>query len=100
MSSMFTFPLSDEFVLQKLKKEHVDDGAYLLRWSVLDYRRIILAVLSRAEVWTCTFFVEKHKVGLKDFSLHENLTCAMYTFHDLRVVRSKMGSPCRQCVES
>lgn len=44
------FAVSDEFVLQKLKKERVEDGAYLLRWSVLDYRRIILAVLSRTEV--------------------------------------------------
>lgn len=44
------FAFSDEFVLQKLKKECVDDGVYLLRWSVLDYRRIILAVLSRTEV--------------------------------------------------
>ncbi|TTP27305.1 Non-receptor tyrosine-protein kinase TYK2 [Bagarius yarrelli] len=42
-------PILDEFVVQKLKKEHVEDGAYLLRWSVLDYRRIILAVLSRNE---------------------------------------------------
>ncbi|XP_017310695.2 non-receptor tyrosine-protein kinase TYK2 [Ictalurus punctatus] len=42
-------PILDEFVLQKLKREHVDEGAYLVRWSVLDYRRIILAVLSRTE---------------------------------------------------
>lgn len=50
------FAVSDEFVLQKLKKECVEDGAYLLRWSILDYQRIILAVLSRTKV-TFVFYV-------------------------------------------
>uniref|UniRef100_A0AAY4BFH7 Tyrosine-protein kinase n=1 Tax=Denticeps clupeoides TaxID=299321 RepID=A0AAY4BFH7_9TELE len=46
------FPLSllflcrDEFVLQRLRKERREEGAYILRWSVLDYHCIILAVLS------------------------------------------------------
>uniref|UniRef100_A0A4W4EG50 Tyrosine-protein kinase n=1 Tax=Electrophorus electricus TaxID=8005 RepID=A0A4W4EG50_ELEEL len=43
-------PILDEFVLQKLKKEAADAGAFVVRWSVVDYRRIILAVLSRTEV--------------------------------------------------
>uniref|UniRef100_A0A4W4EGP8 Tyrosine-protein kinase n=1 Tax=Electrophorus electricus TaxID=8005 RepID=A0A4W4EGP8_ELEEL len=42
-------PILDEFVLQKLKKEAADAGAFVVRWSVVDYRRIILAVLSRTE---------------------------------------------------
>ncbi|XP_049331591.1 non-receptor tyrosine-protein kinase TYK2 isoform X2 [Astyanax mexicanus] len=42
-------PILDEFVLRKLKKEAVEDGAYIVRWSVLDYHRIILAVLNRAQ---------------------------------------------------
>lgn len=47
----FTYcPVRDDFVLQKLKKEHAEDGAYLVRWSLLDYRRIILVVLSKTEV--------------------------------------------------
>ena len=41
---------SDEFVLLKLKKENPDDGAFLLRWSVVNYHRIILAVLNRSQV--------------------------------------------------
>ncbi|KAK2916650.1 hypothetical protein Q8A67_001024 [Cirrhinus molitorella] len=41
-------PILDEFVLQKLKKE-ADDGAFIVRWSVLDYHRIILASLSRSK---------------------------------------------------
>uniref|UniRef100_A0A4W4EE62 Tyrosine-protein kinase n=1 Tax=Electrophorus electricus TaxID=8005 RepID=A0A4W4EE62_ELEEL len=45
-------PILDEFVLQKLKKEAADAGAFVVRWSVVDYRRIILAVLSRTEVPT------------------------------------------------
>lgn len=41
-------PILDEFVLQKLKKE-ADEGAFVVRWSVLDYDRIILAALSRTK---------------------------------------------------
>lgn len=40
----------DEFVLQKLKKEAAEEGAYVLRWSVMEYQCIILVVLSRTEV--------------------------------------------------
>lgn len=41
---------SDDFVLLKLKKEAAEDGAFLVRWSALDYHRIILAVLNKSEV--------------------------------------------------
>ncbi|XP_051994646.1 non-receptor tyrosine-protein kinase TYK2 [Xyrauchen texanus] len=41
-------PILDEFVLQKLKKE-AEDGAFIVRWSVLDYHRLILAALSRTQ---------------------------------------------------
>lgn len=41
---------SDDFVLLKLKKEAAEDGAFLVRWSALDYQRIILAVLNKNEV--------------------------------------------------
>lgn len=53
-----SFPIRDEFVLQKLKKERVEDGAYLVRWSILDYQRIILAVLSSTEVPFRYLFIE------------------------------------------
>ncbi|KAG7223186.1 hypothetical protein INR49_015794 [Caranx melampygus] len=39
-------PMHDDFVLLKLKKEAAEEGAFLVRWSVLDYHRIILAVLN------------------------------------------------------
>uniref|UniRef100_A0A673BZR6 non-specific protein-tyrosine kinase n=1 Tax=Sphaeramia orbicularis TaxID=375764 RepID=A0A673BZR6_9TELE len=42
-------PMHDDFVLQKLKKEATEEGAFLVRWSALDYRRIILAVLNKNE---------------------------------------------------
>ncbi|XP_077069553.1 non-receptor tyrosine-protein kinase TYK2 [Siphateles boraxobius] len=41
-------PILDEFVLQKLKKEP-EEGAFIVRWSVLDYNRIILASLSQTK---------------------------------------------------
>ncbi|XP_040014930.1 non-receptor tyrosine-protein kinase TYK2 [Xiphias gladius] len=40
-------PMHDDFVLLKLKKEAAEEGAFLVRWSALDYRRIILAVLNK-----------------------------------------------------
>ncbi|XP_034566404.1 non-receptor tyrosine-protein kinase TYK2 isoform X2 [Notolabrus celidotus] len=42
-------PLHDDFVLLKLKKEAAEEGAFLVRWSALDYQRIILAVLNKNE---------------------------------------------------
>uniref|UniRef100_A0A672ITZ4 Tyrosine-protein kinase n=1 Tax=Salarias fasciatus TaxID=181472 RepID=A0A672ITZ4_SALFA len=42
-------PLHDDFVLLKLKKEAAEEGAFLVRWSAVDYRRIILAVLNKNE---------------------------------------------------
>ncbi|XP_065820545.1 non-receptor tyrosine-protein kinase TYK2 [Labrus bergylta] len=42
-------PLHDDFVLLKLKKEAAGEGAFLVRWSALDYQRIILAVLNKKE---------------------------------------------------
>uniref|UniRef100_A0A8C1KEH2 Tyrosine-protein kinase n=1 Tax=Cyprinus carpio TaxID=7962 RepID=A0A8C1KEH2_CYPCA len=41
-------PILDEFVLQKLKKE-AEEGAFIVRWSVLDYHRIILCERSDGE---------------------------------------------------
>lgn len=43
------FSFRDDFVLQKLKKE-TDEGTFIVRWSLLDYDRIILAALSRTKV--------------------------------------------------
>ncbi|XP_033827751.1 non-receptor tyrosine-protein kinase TYK2 [Periophthalmus magnuspinnatus] len=42
-------PIQDEFVLMKLKKEAAEEGVFLVRWSVIDYHRLILAVLSKTE---------------------------------------------------
>uniref|UniRef100_A0A3P9ANB0 Tyrosine-protein kinase n=1 Tax=Esox lucius TaxID=8010 RepID=A0A3P9ANB0_ESOLU len=42
-------PMHDHFVLQRLKKEGVEEGPFLVRWSVLDYHRIILAVLNKSQ---------------------------------------------------
>ncbi|XP_071776790.2 non-receptor tyrosine-protein kinase TYK2 [Centroberyx gerrardi] len=40
-------PMHNDFVLLRLKKEAAEEGAFLVRWSALDYHRIILAVLNR-----------------------------------------------------
>ncbi|KAM4716930.1 non-receptor tyrosine-protein kinase TYK2 [Anableps anableps] len=42
-------PMHEDFVLHKLKREAGEEGAFLVRWSALDYHRIILAVLNRNE---------------------------------------------------
>ncbi|XP_040917883.1 non-receptor tyrosine-protein kinase TYK2 isoform X2 [Toxotes jaculatrix] len=42
-------PMHDDFVLLKLKKEAAEEGPFLVRWSALDYHRIILVVLNKNE---------------------------------------------------
>ncbi|KAM8793876.1 non-receptor tyrosine-protein kinase TYK2 [Eudromia elegans] len=41
-------PMQEEFVLAKLRREEPEDGLYVLRWSVLDFDRIILSVAKRS----------------------------------------------------
>lgn len=38
---------SGDFALQKLKKEATEEGIFLVRWSAVNYHRIILAVLNK-----------------------------------------------------
>jgi len=42
----FPFP-REEFVFAKLRREEHEEGLYVLRWSVLDFDRVILAVAKR-----------------------------------------------------
>ena len=54
MSSVFSLAhcafFSDDFVLMRLRKEAVEEGPFLVRWSVVDYHCIILVVLNRSQV--------------------------------------------------
>ncbi|NWZ88482.1 TYK2 kinase, partial [Poecile atricapillus] len=38
----------EDFVFAKLRREEPEEGLYILRWSVLDFNRIILSVLKRS----------------------------------------------------
>ncbi|XP_019476750.1 non-receptor tyrosine-protein kinase TYK2 [Meleagris gallopavo] len=40
-------PMQEEFVFAKLRQEEHEEGLYVLRWSVLDFDRVILAVAKR-----------------------------------------------------
>lgn len=40
-------PMQEEFVFAKLRREEHEEGLYVLRWSVLDFDRVILAVAKR-----------------------------------------------------
>ncbi|XP_006631654.2 non-receptor tyrosine-protein kinase TYK2 [Lepisosteus oculatus] len=42
-------PMQEEFALHKLRKEEKEEGLFMVRWSVLDFHRIILTVLSKPE---------------------------------------------------
>ncbi|XP_023677746.2 non-receptor tyrosine-protein kinase TYK2 isoform X1 [Paramormyrops kingsleyae] len=42
-------PMQEEFALQKLRKEGLEEGMFLVRWSILDYHRIILTVLTKLQ---------------------------------------------------
>ncbi|XP_014838902.1 PREDICTED: non-receptor tyrosine-protein kinase TYK2 [Poecilia mexicana] len=48
-ANMLHGPMHEDFVLHKLRREAGEEGAFLVRWSALDYHRIILAVLNRNE---------------------------------------------------
>ncbi|NWY08316.1 TYK2 kinase, partial [Nothoprocta ornata] len=41
-------PMREEFVLAKLRREEHEDGLYVLRWSGLDFDRMILSVAKRS----------------------------------------------------
>ncbi|KAM6294100.1 non-receptor tyrosine-protein kinase TYK2 [Aegotheles albertisi] len=42
-------PMQEEFVFAKLRREAEEDGLYVLRWSALDFHRIILSVVKRSQ---------------------------------------------------
>uniref|UniRef100_A0A3P8SSF8 Tyrosine-protein kinase n=1 Tax=Amphiprion percula TaxID=161767 RepID=A0A3P8SSF8_AMPPE len=83
-------PMQDDFVLLKLKKEAAEEGAFLIRWSALDYRRIILAVLNKNENGAAPShkqFRIQHKGSMfrlegwdKEFSSVKELTDSLKTF--------------------
>ncbi|NWI89993.1 TYK2 kinase, partial [Pitta sordida] len=41
-------PMQEEFVFAKLRREEPEEGLYILRWSALDFHRIILSVVKRS----------------------------------------------------
>lgn len=57
VTSFMCFLPSADFVLLKLQKEAVEDGAFLVRWSAFNYDNIILAVLSKNEVFVAVITV-------------------------------------------
>ncbi|XP_062294756.1 non-receptor tyrosine-protein kinase TYK2 isoform X1 [Scomber scombrus] len=83
-------PMQDDFVLQKLKKETAEEGAFLVRWSALDYNRIILAVLNKNENGSTLShkqFRIQHKASMfclegwdREFSTVKELTDSLKTF--------------------
>ncbi|KAM6233194.1 LOW QUALITY PROTEIN: non-receptor tyrosine-protein kinase TYK2 [Porphyrio hochstetteri] len=40
-------PMQEEFVFSKLQREEQEEGLYIIRWSVLDFNRMILSVVKR-----------------------------------------------------
>uniref|UniRef100_A0A8C3JNW2 non-specific protein-tyrosine kinase n=1 Tax=Calidris pygmaea TaxID=425635 RepID=A0A8C3JNW2_9CHAR len=41
-------PMQEEFVFSKLRREEEEEGLYILRWSALDFNRMILSVVKRS----------------------------------------------------
>ncbi|NXV78414.1 TYK2 kinase, partial [Atlantisia rogersi] len=41
-------PMQEEFVFSKLRREEQEEGLYIIRWSVLDFNRMILSVVKRS----------------------------------------------------
>ncbi|XP_077413120.1 non-receptor tyrosine-protein kinase TYK2 isoform X2 [Vanacampus margaritifer] len=42
-------PMHDDFVLHKLKKEEAEEEACLVRWSILNYHQLVLAVPNKTQ---------------------------------------------------
>ncbi|NXK01246.1 TYK2 kinase, partial [Corythaixoides concolor] len=42
-------PMQEEFVFAKLRREEPEEGLYVIRWSVLDFNRMILSVVKRGQ---------------------------------------------------
>uniref|UniRef100_A0A8C1XM71 Tyrosine-protein kinase n=1 Tax=Cyprinus carpio TaxID=7962 RepID=A0A8C1XM71_CYPCA len=76
-------PILDEFVLQKLKKE-AEEGTFIVRWSVLDYDRIILASLKNPIYKQFRITLKGSKFRLEgwdqEFSSIKELTSSLKTF--------------------
>ncbi|XP_037230669.1 LOW QUALITY PROTEIN: non-receptor tyrosine-protein kinase TYK2-like, partial [Falco rusticolus] len=45
-------PMQEEFVFAKLRREEEEEGLYIIRWSVLDFNRMILSVVKRSQTQT------------------------------------------------
>ncbi|XP_040436983.1 non-receptor tyrosine-protein kinase TYK2 [Falco naumanni] len=45
-------PMQEEFVFAKLRREEEEEGLYVIRWSVLDFNRMILSVVKRSQTQT------------------------------------------------
>uniref|UniRef100_A0A8C8MD19 Tyrosine-protein kinase n=1 Tax=Oncorhynchus tshawytscha TaxID=74940 RepID=A0A8C8MD19_ONCTS len=78
-------PMNDDFVLQRLRKEAVEEGAFLVRWSVLDYHRIILAVLNKTAIHKQFRILHSGSVFAlegwdREFSSVKELTDSLKTF--------------------
>lgn len=83
-------PMHDDFVVMRLRKEAAEEGAFLVRWSVLNYHRIILAVLNSSQIGhgsihkqfrirqkDCVFSLEGWD---REFSSVKELTDSLKTF--------------------
>ncbi|XP_062306115.1 non-receptor tyrosine-protein kinase TYK2 [Osmerus eperlanus] len=83
-------PMHDDFVLMRLRKEAVEEGPFLVRWSVIDYHCIILVVLNRSQNGEGSIhkqFRIHQKGGVfslegwdKEFSCVKELTDSLKTF--------------------
>ncbi|XP_056144691.1 non-receptor tyrosine-protein kinase TYK2 [Lampris incognitus] len=62
-------PMHDDFVQLRLKKEATEDGAFLVRWSALDYHRIILAVMNREKNGSAPVH-KQFRISHKDSMFH------------------------------
>ncbi|XP_069460191.1 non-receptor tyrosine-protein kinase TYK2 isoform X2 [Ambystoma mexicanum] len=43
-------PMHEEFILAKLRREEREEGLYTVRWSAIDFHRMIMSVVKRSEV--------------------------------------------------
>lgn len=47
-------PIQEEFALMKLKREAAEEGVFLVRWSAIDYHRLLLVVMGQNKSGSAT----------------------------------------------
>ncbi|XP_066469752.1 non-receptor tyrosine-protein kinase TYK2 isoform X1 [Tiliqua scincoides] len=92
-------PMQEEFIVAKLKREEQEEGLYVLRWSVVDFSRLILSVLRRDQTFqiqntsSCRQFrIQKKKNSFVLEGWEKEFSSVQELMNDLKICTLKSGN--------